>query len=172
MSKNTIILIVIIAVLAVSVGIFAFINAGDLEQKKELEANSEFKISMGEEEYLVTMDDMKEIGLKDFQATKDTSYTDPTQITYTGVQFKLICEHLGIDLSKATDVEFKALDGYSSAVAISDVLDDESIYITVAEDGKALGTKSDGGDGPYMMITASSKFSQSWCKYLEIAIIR
>ncbi len=172
MKKQTKILIVIVALLIVSVGIFAWLNAGDLEQKKQLEADAEFLVQVGEEEYIVTMQDMLSLEPETITAIKDTSYTGPEEVEYTGVEFKTICEELDIDLSTASDVEFKALDGYSSAVTIDDVLDDDSIYIVIEMEGEALGTKSDGGDGPYMMITAKTQFSQSWCKFLEVAIVR
>ncbi len=172
MKKSTKIIILVIVILAVAVGVFAFLNAGDLTQKKELEMNSEFIITQGDVSHTITMEDMLALDPETFTGTKDTSTTGPEEIEYTGVEFKTICDSIEIDLSQSADVQFSALDGYSSSVSIDDVLEDGNVYIVFEEEGQALGTKSDGGSGPYMMIINSSQFSQSWCKFLEEAIIR
>ena len=44
--------------------------------------------------------------------------------------------------------------------------------ICIAMDGKALGSKSSGGFGPYLMVIRNELFSQRWCKYIEEVALR
>ncbi len=172
MTKQTKIIIGVTVTLVIAVGVFAYLNAGDLDEKKELEANAEFKITIAEESTVINMEQMLEFEPVEITAIKDTSDTDPVDVKYTGVEFSKICEMAGIELEGVENVEFRALDGYSSSISIEDIESPDSVYIVFEEEGESLGTKSDGGQGPYMMINTKAKFSQSWCKYLEEAVVR
>ena len=46
------------------------------------------------------------------------------------------------------------------------------MLICIAMDGRALGTKSSGGFGPYLMVIRNELFSQRWCKYIEEVALR
>jgi len=88
-----------------------------------------------------------------------------------GAVDKSVFDYLGIDYSSAKSVSFTAADGYASALTIAEALDEENCFIVFDEDGKPLGTKENGGSGPYMMILPNDQFSQRWCKFLlEIEI--
>ena len=103
----------------------------------------------------------------EFEATMDTSTTDPTPVMFTGVELKKILDYFEIDYSAAETYEVTALDGYASALTQEEVMTDENVYIVIKREGEALGTKSEGGSGPYMMIIRSALYSQRWCKFVE-----
>ena len=65
----------------------------------------------------------------------------------------------------------RAIDGYTVALSIEEVLDEENVYLAYAIDGKPLRSKSQGGSGPYQLIVRKDQFSQRWCKFVvEIEI--
>lgn len=173
MKKQTGILIAGVAVLAVMVGVFAFLNKGSVAEKKRLETDAVFKISQGGKVLCeVSMADLEAIGQKDFQATLDTSKSEPTQVVFTGVEVKDILAYKKISTQGITTFEFKALDGYASAVTMQEVQTGQNVYICTKMNQKALGTKSEGGMGPYLMIVKSSQYSQRWCKFVEEIVLK
>jgi hypothetical protein len=171
-NKGTLAIIICLAVLAVAVTVFATLNADDLDMKRELEMNAEFMIKYGDVEKIITMQDMIDLQPVEFDAVMDTSDTDPTGVKFTGVEVSKICESIGLDISSAEVFEVRALDGYSSALTLEEVLTDGNVYICLFKNGEILKPKSEGGSGPYMMVINSSAFSQRWCKYVQEIIIR
>ncbi len=170
--KSNLIVIICIVVLAAAVAVFAALNADDIGMKKELEMNAEYIIRYGDTQKRITMQDMLDLDPVEFETTMDTSTTDPAAVTFTGVELKKIFEHLDIDISSVTVFEVRALDGYSSALSLDEVLADGNVYICLMMSGEALRPKSEGGYGPYMMVINSSQFSQRWCKFVQEIEIR
>jgi hypothetical protein len=173
MKKQTKQLLVAIAALVVVVGVFAYLNRGNIAEKNQLQANAIFKIVKdGNTLCEVTMTDMQAIGLKQVSAVQDTSTTDPTNVTFTAVQVKDILAYKKIALDGVKTVEFDALDGFASALSLEDVQKDQNVFMCTQKNGKDLGTKSDGGMGPYLMIIKSDAFSQRWCKFVEKIVLK
>lgn len=170
--KSKKIISISILVMVCLVLILAYLNRGELDVKNKLQTEEKFRVIANDKTYEVSFDDLKKLGFEDFIATVDTSTTDPHDESFKGVEVKKVLESLNIDLSKIKTVEFKALDGYASAVTAEDVSTDSNVYIVVEREGKPLGVKSEGGSGPYMMIIKSSQFSQRWCKFLQDVIIK
>ena len=172
MKKSTLAVIVCVLVLAVGVAVFAILNTDDISLKQELEMNAEFMVKHEDSEYTITMQDMLDMKPVEFEAIMDTSTTDPTPVTFTGVELSTILASLDIDYSAAEVFEVRALDGYSSALVLDEVETPGNVYICLYMDGEALKTKSEGGRGPYMMVINSSEFSQRWCKFVQEIVIR
>lgn len=172
MKKGTLIVIICVAVLAAAVAVFAILNADDLDIKKELEMNAEFVIKYGDDEERVTMQDVIDLVPVSFNVTMDTSDSAPTVVEFTGVELSKICESVGLNISAAEVFEVRALDGYSSALFLDEVLAEGNVYICLYKNGEAMKTKSEGGSGPYMMVIKSADYSQRWCKFVQEVVIR
>ncbi len=171
-NKGTKIVIICVIILTAGVALFAALNADDISQKRELELNAGFIIKYENAEKCITMKDMLSLNPVEFTAIMDTSTTNPAEVTFTGVELKKICESIGLDISGAEVFEVRALDGYSSALSIDEVMSEGNVYICINMNGEVLKTKSEGGFGPYMMVIISSEFSQRWCKFVEEISIR
>ena len=165
--RNIIIIITVIAVLVIAVGILAFINAGNTEEKKMLEEEAIILIkSAGQKLGEVDMNLIRNIGLEDFSANLDTSDSEPEEHLYSGVLLNDVLAALGIDASGYSMVVAKAVDGYNVAFDASEIQEENNIYLVTMRDGKPLGTKSSGGSGPYQIIARKDAFSQRWCKFV------
>ena len=171
MSRNTKIVAITAAVLVVAVAALAWLNRGNAADRKAMQESGAFYITAGDSRYPVTMDDLREIGLRSVEASYKTNLMPAVQKKYSGVSLKSVLDRLDVDYSGAKSVSFSGADGYVSAVRIAIALDEENCFIVVEEAGKPLGTLESGGFGPYMAIFAKDRFSQRWCKYLiEITI--
>jgi hypothetical protein len=166
MSRNTKIVVAAASVLALTVTVLAWLNRGNVEEKRHFQDNGIFLVNAGGEQYTVSMDDIMKLGPRFIDANYKPSGRDPVQRQFTGISLKSLFDYLDVDYSSARSVSFTAADGYASAISIADALDELNCCIVFEEGGTALGTRESGGSGPYMMILAKDQFSQRWCKYL------
>jgi len=172
MKKQTRILLIAVIALTAMVGILAFLNRGSAEEKKRLQQAGVFKIIRNDKTLCeVSMADLQSIGFSEIKAMMDTSTTDPAEVTFSAVQVKDILANKNVSLDGVKTLEFRAIDGYASAVSLEEAKTEQNVYICTKKNGMALGTKSEGGMGPYLMIIKSSQFSQRWCKFLQEIVL-
>ena len=171
MSRNTKTVLITTAVLVFAVAVLAWLNRDSMAERKIIQESGTFRITTDSSQYIVTIDDFAEIGVRVIDANYKTNLMPAVQKKYNGVSLKSLLNHLGVEYSAAKRVSFSAADGYVSAAPISDAMDEDNCFIVFGEDGNPLGTRESGGFGPYMAIFAKDRFSQRWCKYLlEIAV--
>jgi len=165
--RNIIIIVSIIAVLVIVVGNFAFLNAGNIKEKKILEKEAIILVkSDGQQLGKIDMELINSIGPQDFNANLDTSDSDAEKHKYTGIALNDALKELDIDISDYSTAIVKAIDGYTVAFKASEISEYDDIYIAIKRDGKPLGIKSSGGDGPCQIIVRKDPFSQRWCKFV------
>ncbi len=164
--KNLWIIIAIIVVLAIAVGVFAILNAGDLSEKQQSQDTATVQIISGGETIQFDLAYLKTFEKTVFDANLDKSGQDPVKKSFAGVPLATVLEAKGISLDAAKEVVFKAADGYTSVVSADEARDKENIYLIYERDGKPSGTKQSGGSGPIEMIVRKDQFSQRWCKFL------
>ncbi len=165
--RNIIIIVAVVAALAITVGILAFLNAGSTAEKKILEEEAIIQVKAnGQELGRIDMDLIEGIGPVDFSANLDTSDSEPQEHLYRGVLLNDALSALGIDTGEHSTAIAKAIDGYNVAFDIKEVQEEDNIYLAIMRDGKPLGTKSSGGSGPYQVIVRKDAFSQRWCKFV------
>ena len=165
MKRNTKITAIVPGILALAVGVLAWLNAGNIEEKKAFQEGATFLVSTGNVQHLISMDDIMKIRPRAIIANH-RSGGQTRERQFTAVSLKSLLDHLGADYSSARNIVFTAADGYSSAVPLAEALDEDNCLIVFEEAGVALGTRESGGEGPYMMILAKDQFSQRWVKFL------
>ena len=172
--RSIIIIAAVFGLLIVIVAVFAVLNAGNTEEKKELENSKSIIVKSGGMEIgTVDMDFIKSAGEKELSAIIDTTNSQPKEHFYTGVPMKNVLQKLGIHIDDYKMFSVKAIDGYVVAFERNEIKDDDNVYIVYKEDGKDLGTKSSGGNGPYQIIVKKDQFGQRWCKYIvEIELVK
>lgn len=147
-------------------GVFAFMNRELVKDKGYAHENAGVIIKEEDLEIVLGYENIKALGEVDFSAILDTSDTDPEEHIYTGVPLKNIIEEADFSLNDKSQVVVKGIDGYTVALSIEEVLDEENVYLAYAVNGKALKPKSQGGSGPYQLIVRKDQFSQRWCKFV------
>jgi len=165
-NKGVLLVATVTAALTAAVIVLALLNRDNIAPKKEAQENGIFYIYADETEYAVTMDDIEALAPFNITANYKKSGQPPETRVYRGVSLKAVMERLGIDVSEFRSASFTAADGYASALTIAEAMDGDNCYVVTAMGGVPLGTKEDGGSGPYMMILANDQFSQRWCKFL------
>jgi len=165
--KNLIIIPSVIAVLVIVVGVTAILNSNSARLREEQQDSAYIIIKKGVEEIAsIDMEYISSAGEEDFQADLDTSETDPEKHQYSGVPLIKVLDLLEIDMDGIETVIVRALDGYTVAFNISEVKDEENMYIVYKIDGQYLKNKSQGGSGPYQIIIRKDPYSQRWCKFV------
>ncbi|HZK57546.1 MAG TPA: molybdopterin-dependent oxidoreductase [Clostridia bacterium] len=169
MSKKTVFLV--IAILIAIVGIFAYLNSDYIKDKKGMHINAEIMLKEGDKETLLTFDEIKKLGEEEFKANLKSAGNPAVEHSYRGVPLKNVIKEANIDTEDKTQVIVRAVDGFTSAYNISEVLEDNNMYLVYMMDNEPLKSREDGGDGPYQIIVRKDQFSQRWAKYvLEIEL--
>lgn len=164
MSKKTV--FIIVAVLVATVGVFAYLNGNYVKDKKEIHINAELIVKADGNETLFTLDEIKKLGEKEFKANLKSSGNPPVEHTYTGVALKNVIEKANINIADKSQVTIRSVDGYTVAMNMDEVLEDDNVYLTYMVDGQPLGNREDGGSGPYQIVISKDQFSQRWAKYV------
>lgn len=172
MDRSTRVIIATLTVLVCAVAILAYMNAGNLDTKRELEEKAEFLLTSAENQYRLTMQDICDLGPVDFVAVMDTSTTEPTPISFSGVELSRLLEECQIEFHEGSTIQVQALDGYASAVTGREVLAKDNVYLCTYMNGEVLKPKQEGGFGPYLMVVKNDTFSQRWCKFVEEIVVR
>ncbi len=105
------------------------------------------------------------MGEVEFDANLKTSGNGPIEQKYVGVPLKTIIENAGVKLDENSVAVVSAIDGYSVALTMDKLLDEGNVYLAYICEGELIGTKAEGGKGPYQMVISKDPFSQFWCKY-------
>lgn len=162
----------VVILLVIALAVFAWLNRGNIAQKRDLEESARFNLISGETKTTVNMNDLLELGSEEFTTVMDTSTTDPTEVTMRGVELRKIFEQKGIVMKESQSVEVRALDGYASALTYDELMTTQDVYIVFEMNGEALGVKAEGGMGPYLMVIRSSQYAQRWVKFVQDVEIR
>lgn len=170
-SNKTIILILIILVSISSTGLY--LNKDHMIRNRELNEKAIFEIyDSGEFLTSFTMEEIREIGEEKFEATLDTSNTNPKTYEYTGVRLKKILDAAALEILDREMVAVTGADGYTVAVSMTKVIEKDNVYLAYKREDIPLGTREDGGTGTYQLIIKNDQFSQNWCKYVVKADVR
>ncbi|HQA48878.1 MAG TPA: molybdopterin-dependent oxidoreductase [Bacillota bacterium] len=163
--KKTVLIVVVI--LALVVGVTAYMNRGDLAAKRESQQDAYVLIkSGGSEAVRIDLEKLKQMNVVDVEANLKRSGKPAEKHVYTGVLLKEVLEEAGVDTAGKDTVIMKAVDGYTSAIGMEETLQDDNVYLVFKMDGEPLGTKEEGGSGPLQVIIAKDPFSQRWCKFV------
>jgi len=166
MKKQSKIIIAIITVLIIIIGITVVLNKENVEEKRSLNNDAIFMAKYkGEIIKEYTLEEIRALGEVSFTATKDTSKDEPIEHTYIGVPLIKIFEDAGIEVLDSDVVVNVAADGYAVALEAEKILDSSNVYLAYIVDDNAIGTRDEGGNGPYQIIVSEDQFSQYWCKY-------
>jgi len=164
--KNTRIIITVCLILVAIIGITVVLNRENAAEMGSLNANATFKIiSDGSEVKSFNMEEIMALGMHDFTANLKTSGNDPILYTYSGVLLKDVFTAAGVSLEDRKAVIVTAADGYTVAVPLEKVLEDDNVFLAIKREGAYIGSREEGGKGPYQMIISKDQFSQYWCKY-------
>jgi len=166
MKKQTKLIITVITLLVVVIGITAFLNRDNVKEKTTLNNDAIFIAKYkGETIKQYTMEEIRALGEESFTAIKDTSSSEPVEHTYLGVPLIKVFEDAGVEVSADDVIVNLAADGYAVALEAEKVLDAGNVFITYMIDDQPIGTREEGGSGPYQIIVSKDQFSQYWCKY-------
>ena len=157
---------IVVAVLLVVVAVTAVLNRERLKEKIAGQENAILYLAADGTEYEISFAIILELEEKEFPAVLRSSGKPQVDTSYTGVQLKDLLAKAGINTEGKSQVVTKAADGYTVALTMEEVLQEDDVYICYKRDGKPLGTREEGGSGPYQLVIRKDEFGQRWNKYL------
>lgn len=163
-------LIAVVITLVLAVGVLAYINATGVG--KLAEAALVLKID-GEEVASFSLEEIRELGGEQFSAVLRSSGKKPQENTYTGLPLIDVLEAMYPGaVTEEAQVSVQAIDGYAVAYSGKDLQRPGHIYLVWLKDGVELGTKSENGLGPLLVIPRLDEFGQYWCKFVVLVDVR
>lgn len=169
MKSNSKIILIVLAILAVTTAIAVIANySHSKEQLALLEREEVALFEKGEEICRISYNDLVEIGPVEFEANlKSSAMLLPKEHTYSGVALSDLFISAGIPLMDKSRIVAESLDGYQVPFKIEEVMALDNVFLVFKDDGKYLGAYNEpGGQGPYMIVIRGDKFSQRWAKYV------
>ncbi|MCL2630032.1 MAG: hypothetical protein FWD49_00745 [Firmicutes bacterium] len=173
-SKNAIIAIVLIFVLAVAFGVGLYLILDFNKEFKELYESEKIRIISKDFVKDFSFDELKELATpKTFTATYKPNQRLPITREYTGFCLLDIFSALDIELSKSKGVSFMPSDGRETVYNINDILTPNNVFIAFKWDGKAfpkgnagISPYPDENGGPFVVIRAKDLVSTNRVKWL------
>lgn len=163
-------LVAAIVVLALAVGILAYINAAGVSELDE--AALVLKID-GEEVAVFSLKEITDLGGEQFSAVLRASGKTPQENIYTGLPLIDVLEAMYPGaVREGAQVSVQAIDGYAVAYSSEDLRRPGHIYLVWQKDGAGLGSKGENGLGPLLVIPRLDEFGQYWCKFVVLVDVR
>ena len=168
LSKNTIIIIAVIAVLLPAVVILAVLNRAEMTERLTYHVEGSFRVISGEEYSHVSLEDLVNMSPANVSSSPRGERRD-----FTGVSLADILEFSGLDYSYATSIMFISIDGFRTAISLAEALNAENAFIVFEEDGVALGERPDlFSEAPFMLVMAQDPFPNRWARYVFEIILQ
>lgn len=166
-------LVWVIGILIIGVAVLAFINKNSLANKNQSPDNPSILVKAGSKEMgSIDLAKIKTLGEERFTAVLRPSGKAPQSHEYRGVRLANVLKAVDPQILEGSKkITVRAADGYTAAFAPSEVLDEGNIYLVYLQDDKPLGTKKDGGSGPFMIVVRKDEFGQRWCKFVAEVVV-
>ena len=161
--KQTIIIASVVALLVVAVALLAWLN----RPKGEIISGSIRVIHNGETLRTFTMEEIAAMPYVEVEKEiVSSSYANEAGL-YRGVPLRAL---LGVVdeslLDGASRIISRAEDGFVTAYSAAEVAESDSVIVAYQRDGESLGTKADGGSGPFRIVIVDDEFGNRSTKYL------
>ena len=157
----------ILILLAAGVALFALLNSQGLHSSPD----DAVAVTANDQTAIFNIDDLKALPKTTFSADLNTNGQDPVEKTFGGVPLIDVLNRMGVDINGASQIVFKAADGYTVVTSPEEVKEPGNVYVVYERDGMPSGTMAQGGTGPIEIVIKNDAFSQRWCKYLREIII-
>ena len=164
MSKKAIVSILV--VLVIIIGVTAYLQRGDLAERRELMEKATFMVTFGEEQVIHEMADIRGLGETEFTAILRGGGRPGREYTFTGVPLRNLIVGIGeVNLADVGMFVVKSADGFTVAFTSEEIMAEDNIYIVYKQNGEPLGTRADGGTGPYRIVVRQDPFAMRWARY-------
>lgn len=160
-------LIGVITGLVLLVAVLGYLNRERLAGRQALVDDPGIVILAGGEEVAtIYLAEIRELGEEEFPIVLRSSGKPPRDLVLTGVPMKAVLHEADPGLlDSVSQVVVRAIDGYTVAYTMEELLREEHLYLVYLEDGEPLSGKAGGGSGPLMVVPRQDEFGQRWCKF-------
>lgn len=161
-----------IAVLILVIAVFAWLNAPEAELRQANQINNTFLISSNTVRIAINSGDLHIFDQHEIEGTLRSSGGALTTDIYTGIRFTDLINHYQLEFTENHRLISRSADGYTTAFNYAEATLPGNLVIAFAKNDKPLGTKEEGGIGPYLLMVTADQFGQRWNKFLMELEIR
>lgn len=161
--KNILLVVIVLVVLAAAVLILAAVNRPD----QLPESGVVSIVSGGQQLREYTMNDIEAMDYVEVEKEIVSSSYANDEGLFRGVALHALLESAGADLSAAAQAIVRSEDGFVAVFPMDEVTDGDSILLVYSKNGESLGTKEDGGSGPFRILAVEDDFGNRCAKYVS-----
>lgn len=162
MSKNTKIIIGVIALLVPVVVVLAVFNFREMQERLAYHVEGSFRVIIGDEAISVSVEDMLAMGIVNFDSNHRRA-----EGLFTGVYLLDILDFTGFDYTGASSLQFIAFDGFRSSITMTEATTPHNALIVFGEDGASLADRGGAWENaPFMLVLPNDIFPQRWARYI------
>ncbi|MCL2752786.1 MAG: hypothetical protein FWE44_01390 [Defluviitaleaceae bacterium] len=173
-SKGSVIIIAVIAVLLPIVVVLGVLHFRDMQERLTYHIEGSFRVVSGDEYRHISLDDMVNLSPVTFESTHRRA-----EGMLTGVPLATILDFSGIDYSQASSLAFVSYDGFLTAITMTEALDLEHTFIVFELDGLSLaenpgpeGNPALWAEAPFRLVLLNDMFPQRWARYVIEVVIQ
>lgn len=160
-------IMIILVVMAAVIAVLAWLN-----RPEDQPVTGKLEITVDGKSVTYTMEEIMAMPKVEFEKEIVSSSQENQKGTFTGVTLDDLLDAADANWqSQATMVVARAEDGYTSAFDVAEVTADDNIVVAYLIDGESLGTKEDGGVGPFRIVVRDDEFgtrSTYWLSQIEV----
>jgi hypothetical protein len=161
-SKNTKIIIAVVVVLLPIVVILAVLNFREMADRLEYHIEGSFRVVIGDDYRHISLHDLVNLSPQEIIASERGNPR-----IFLGVSLPAILEYSGLNYAAAVSLQFISIDGFRTAISMSEALEYDNAFIVFEENGTALGERPGlWGDAPLMLVMNQDPFPNRWARYI------
>ena len=173
MKKHTKIIFFFCLAMTAVLTFLVFLNLGNLSEMKRFQRESLIRVTAYGTSVEYNMEHVRALPSAEFQAILRDSAAHLEANFYTGALLKDLLLAQGVDLNAVVSVSISGADGYAAAFDREEILRENGVYLVYARDMQLLGTRENGGTGPYQIIVREGDiFAQRWCKHVALIEVK
>jgi DMSO/TMAO reductase YedYZ molybdopterin-dependent catalytic subunit len=149
--------IVFVLLVAVAVPLYFFSRPADVQEGAlQVRGNVNNPLNL-------TMNEIEDLPSSDMKATLDsaTHVEDEGNFTYTGVTIASLLDLAEVS-EDASSVLIQSIDTYAITLSVDEIMENPKIMLVYQQDGQALASHAEGGNGPLRLVIGSDEFAQRW----------
>ena len=178
MKKQNKIIFICLALFMVVLATALYLNRDRIQELSEFQKNALVRIVVSENEKIIServlsMEEIMTLSEQNISVIQRSSTFGSGKYLYTGVLLKDLLLYCGADIEEKLDIVIiTGADGYTTALSAKEIKEDSQAYLCYYKDGDILGTKAEGGSGPFQLVIADDVFAQRWVRFVsEIKVI-
>lgn len=159
--KKTTTSVIVLLILAAAIAVLAYLN-----RPAEIPDSGTVLVTCGEMTKSFTMEEIKALPYIEVEKEVVSSSFANDEGLFRGPALRTILTSAGINPDDQRQCVVHSEDGFIAAYPMEEVMESDNIFLAYSKNEEGLGTKENGGTGPFRIIVTEDEFGNRCAKYV------